>query len=261
MTDRRRRQKENRAAKLEAERKQEGRRELFKRIGFALAMGTAVVLLFVVGSLFGGEDGAVPGTYEAYRTQPTACGAEQPPPEQVMSFDTYEQQPDIDVDSTVTATVTTSCGDLVITLDPTISPESVQSFVFLARAGFYDGTVFHRIASDFVVQGGDPEANGTGGPGYSVADEYPTEDYEYVENTVAMANSNRPGTTGSQFFISLSDATSSLTNTYNVLGTLTGGEDVLAAIAAVPTATRPNSTERSVPLESVYIESVEISVG
>lgn len=260
MSDRRRRQKENRAAKIEAERKQEGRRELLKRIGFAFLMGSSVVVLFLIGSLFGNDDGAVPGTYEAYRAQSTACGADQPDSEQVMSFDTYEPQSDITADAEVTATITTSCGDVVIDLDPASSPETVQSFVFLARQGFYNGTAFHRIVADYVLQGGDPEANGLGNPGYAITDEYPPADFEYTEGVVAMANAGS-GRTGSQFFISLSDRTSVLTNTFNVLGKVREGADVLARIADVPTATRPNSTEESVPLESVYIENVEITVG
>ncbi len=260
MTDRRRRQKENRAARREAERKADSRRELFRRIRFAFLLGLVVVLLFVVGSFFGGDDSALPGSYASYRQQPTACGAEAPPPEQVMRFDTFEPQPDVIGSSTATATITTSCGPIVIELDPASAPETVQSFVFLSREGFYDGTVFHRIVADFVIQGGDPDAIGSGGPGYTIADEFPGSDFTYEFGVVAMANAGR-GTTGSQFFVVVGESASVLTNLFNPLGMVVDGQDTLDLIAAVPTATRPAAREQSLPLETVYIESIEIVVG
>lgn len=261
MTDRRRRQKENRTARKEAEKKAETRKEVLRRIGFALLMGTALVLAFVALGVFGGGDGsALPGTYEAYRQQPTACGAEAPPSEEILTFETFEEQSDITADTTVTATVRTSCGAFVIDLDPASSPQTVHSFVFLARQGFYDGTVFHRIYADFVFQGGDPSANGTGGPGYRVPDEFPAPGFVFEPGVVAMANSGR-GTTGSQFFVVIGEQASALTNSFNVLGRVTSGEEALELIGAVPTATRPNSVERSLPLETVYIEGIDIDVG
>ena len=177
-----------------------------------------------------------------------------------MSFTEVEPQPDITADSQVTATMETSCGTLVIELDPALSPETVESFVFLARQDFYDGTVFHRIVPDFVVQGGDPDAVGTGGPGYRIPDEHPGDDFEYERGVVAMANSGR-NTTGSQFFIVLGENASVLNPLFNVLGRVVEGEEVLDRIAAVPTATRPGAREQSLPLETVYIEEVEITVG
>ncbi len=260
MTDRRRRQKENRAARRQLERKVQSRREIFRRLGFALGMGGAVVLTFIVIAFFGRDSQSLPGSYEGYRQQETACGASQPPAETVTSFDGFEPQPDVTSDAEVTATIATSCGDLVIALDPALSPETVDSFVFLARQGFYDGTVIHRIVPDFVAQGGDPDAVGTGGPGYRIVDEHPGDDFEYERGVVAMANSGR-NTTGSQFFVVLGDNASVLNPLFNVLGQVVEGDDVLDLIAAVPTATRPGARERSLPLETVYIESVEIEVG
>lgn len=260
MSDRRRRQKENRTARREAQRKQESRRELFRRLGFAFAMGLSVVLLFVVGSFFAGDDDALPGSYEGYREQLTACGAEAPPPETVMSFDTYAAQPDIAPETTVTASIATSCGEVVVELDPASSPETVESFVFLAREGYYAGTVFHRIVADFVIQGGDPDATGAGGPGYSIGDEYPDDDFTYEVGMVAMANAGR-GTTGSQFFMVIGENASVLTPQFNLLGRVVEGQDVLDEIATVPTATRPGAREESLPLETVYIESIDITVG
>lgn len=260
MTDRRRRQKENKAARKEAEKKAESRREVFRRIGVAFAMGGSVVLLFLLISLFGADSDSLPGSYEGYREQPTACGADAPPAEEIMSFETFDPQPDLADAGVVTATITTSCGDIVVEMDPGRSPESVESFVFLARSNFYDGTVFHRISEGFVAQGGDPEASGIGGPGYTISDEYPDSDFEFEPGVVAMANAGR-GTTGSQFFVVLGDKASVLTSSYNILGRVVSGQDTLDRIAEVPTAVRPGSREQSLPLETVYIENVEIAVG
>jgi cyclophilin family peptidyl-prolyl cis-trans isomerase len=202
----------------------------------------------------------LPGSYEGYRSQTTACGAEAPPEEEVMSFDDFEDQPDVTADALITATITTSCGVFVVELDPAAAPETVESFVFLARQGFYDGTVIHRIVENFVFQGGDPDAVGTGGPGYRIADEFPAEDFAYERGVVAMANAGR-GTTGSQFFVVVGDDATVLTPAYNVLGRVTSGDDTLDLIAAVPTATRQGAREQSLPLETVYIESVDIAVS
>jgi cyclophilin family peptidyl-prolyl cis-trans isomerase len=259
MTDRRRRRKEQRAQRREAERKAESRRELLRRLGFALGMGALVVAIFVVVNLLGQNRATLPGGYQDYRAQETACGAEPPPEEQVVTFPEYEPQPDI-TDATVTATIATSCGDIVIELDPANFPETVQSFVFLARQGFYDGTVFHRIVEDFLIQGGDPQAVGTGGPGYRIPDEWPGDDFEFEPGVVAMANNGR-NTTGSQFFIVIGETARVLNPQFNVLGRVTSGQETLDAIAAVPTATRTGSRERSLPLQTVYIESIEIEVG
>lgn len=260
MSDRRQRQKEQRAAKREAERKHEQRRELGRRLITAFVFGVVVVGIFAVSGLFGRDSSDTPTTYDGYRDQPTACGAEAPPPEQVMSFTAPEPQTDITATSEVTATIATSCGDVVIALDPAGYPETVNSFVFLARAGYYDGQVFHRIAKGFVIQGGDPEADGTGGPGYVIQDEFPEDqDFTYVEGTVAMANRGSRST-GSQFFIVIGDNARHLTPLFNVLGQVVSGQDALSRIAEVPTGTAPGSVEQSLPRETVYIDSVTIDV-
>lgn len=260
MTDRRQRQKEQRAAKREAERKQESRRELIRRIGTALVFGLVVVAIFAFGGLFGGGDADLPGTYEDYRDQETACGAEQPPPEQVMSFESAQTQPDLADATKVTATIATSCGDIVIDLNHEEAPETVNSFLFLARRGFYDGQIVHRISENFVFQTGDPLANGTGGPGYVVADEYPPDGFVYEKGVVAMANRGSRST-GSQFFVVVGDDGRFLTNNFNVLGTVESGDDAIDGIMAVETVTGPGSNEKSLPLESVYIESITIEIA
>lgn len=260
MSDRRQRQKEQRAARREAERKQDSRRELGRRLLTALGFGVVVIGIFVVGGLFGGESTDVPGTYDDYRQEETACGAEQPPPEQIMSFDAPEDQTDITESSDVTATIATSCGEIVIDLNTSGALETVNSFVFLTREGFYDGQVVHRIAENWLFQTGDPEADGTGGPGYVVPDEFPDDDFVYEEGVVAMA-SRGARSTGSQFFVVTGSDGEFLTNQFNVLGTVTSGQDTIDQIMAVETATAPGSVEQSRPLESVYIESIDIEVA
>lgn len=260
MSDRRRRQKEQRAAKREAERKQESRRELIRRLITAFVFGLLVVAIFAVGGIFDGDSSDLPGSYEDYREQTTACGAEQPPAEEVMTFEAPEEQTDIDSDSLVTATISTSCGDLVLELNAAGAPVTVNSFVFLARQGFYDGQVIHRISENFVFQTGDPAADGTGNPGYVITDEHPEEDFEYTKGVVAMANRGTRST-GSQFFVVAGDDGRFLTNQFNVLGTVVSGEDVIDRIMEVPTATAPGSVEKSLPLETVYIESITVEVS
>jgi len=260
MSDRRQRQKEQRAAKREAEKKQQARSELFRRLGTAAVFGIVVVGALALGGLFGGEPDDLPGSYEGYRAQETACGADQPPEERVMSFTGPEEQPDIAAGGSVTATVATSCGDIVIELDPAGSPETVESFVFLARQGFYDGQVLHRVFEDFVVQGGDPEANGTGGPGYVIADEFPDEGFTYDEGVAAMANSGTRST-GSQFFIVVGDQGRFLTPRFNVLGEVVSGKETLERIVAVPKGVAPGSVEESLPLQTVYINEVTIDAS
>jgi len=259
MTDRRRRQKEQRAAKRKAEKKQTARRELGRRLGTALVFGVLVVGILAVGAFFGDEEGDLPRGYEGFRQQPTACGAEQPPPEQVAQYTEPEEQADITPSTDVTATLQTSCGEIVIQLDPAGYPETVNSFVFLAREGFYNGQVFYRVVTDVQLFAGDPLADGTGGPGYRIPDEFPAEDFVYTPGVVAMDNEGR-GTTGSQFFVVPGADADVLNPLFNVLGQMISGQDALDRIQEVETARRPGSVEDSLPLETVYIESVTIDV-
>jgi cyclophilin family peptidyl-prolyl cis-trans isomerase len=261
MSDRRHRQKEQRAAKREAERKQESRRALFRSIGTALVFGLIVVAIFTFGGLFDDGSSDVPSSYGDYREQETACGGTQPPEEKVMTFEGAEDQTDITDGSTVTATLITSCGEIVMELNNAEASATVNSFVFLARQGFYDGQVVHRISQNFVFQTGDPQADGTGGPGYVVPDEFPTdEDFAYEVGVVAMANRG-PRSTGSQFFVVTGDDGQFLTNSFNVLGQVTSDQEAISQIMAVPTATAPGSNEQSRPLETVYIDSITIDVA
>ena len=192
--------------------------------------------------------------YEQYRSAPTACGAERPESLTLMTFDQPENL-DLDPTSTVSVRIETSCGDLVIDLDLSVAPQAVNSFVFLAEKGFYDGVASHRIISGFMFQIGDQTATGGGSAGYRLPlDEWPAAGFAYDRGVVAMANAG-PGTTGSQFFIMMGP--SSLPANYTVIGRLVSGDDVLDSIAAIPVTARPGG-ETSLPLETLYIESIEV---
>ncbi|MGH7685303.1 MAG: peptidylprolyl isomerase [Candidatus Dormibacteria bacterium] len=141
---------------------------------------------------------------------------------------TYEQAEQvIDPTQKYEATIATDKGDIVIALDASRAPKSVNNFVFLARDGFYDGLTFHRVVDDFVVQGGCPEGSGRGGPGYRFDDE-PVQG-EYIPGAVAMANAG-PNTNGSQFFICTVDDRSKLAKSYNLFGQVIKGMDVVGTI-------------------------------
>lgn len=194
-----------------------------------------------------------PVDYEGFRAQPTACGADLPEPIEVQAFDAPDDM-QLDPATVLEATIATSCGDIVIQLDPAVAPETVNSFVFLAEEGYFDGGASHRIAPGFVMQAGDPTATGRGGPGYAIPDELPPADFLYEKGTLAMANAG-PDTGGSQFFIMLDDV--ALPPAYSVFGQVVDGLDVLDRIAAVPLGFS-SSGEPSSPLESVYLVAVTI---
>ena len=158
----------------------------------------------------------------------------------------------IDPEATYTATIETSCGTVVLELFPDVAPQAVASFVFLAQEGFFDGLTFHRILPGFVIQGGDPLGDGTGGPGYQFVNETDRKHTFDEEGVLAMANSG-PDTNGSQFFITLGPA-SHLDGGYTIFGEVTDGMDAVQAIADVPLA----DPDAGTPEEAVYIESVTI---
>lgn len=159
----------------------------------------------------------------------------------------------IDPAKTYTATIVTNKGTMELDLFASEAPMTVNNFVSLARAGFYDGVVFHRVVKGFMIQGGDPTGTGSGGPGYQFKDEPVTRDYR--RGTVAMANAG-PNTNGSQFFICHADA--GLPKNYTIFGEVTSGMDTVDAIAAVRTKAG-NGGEMSSPTETITMESVTIT--
>jgi cyclophilin family peptidyl-prolyl cis-trans isomerase len=125
------------------------------------------------------------------------------------------------------ARIRTAKGDIVFAFYPDEAPQHAAAFVKLARAGFYDGLTFHRVEPGFVIQGGDPSGNGTGGPGYQIDAEF--SNLRHIKGTVAMARSANPNSAGSQFYICLDDA-SSLNKQYTVFGQTVAGQDVVDKI-------------------------------
>ena len=133
----------------------------------------------------------------------------------------------IDPKKTFTATFETSRGSIVVDLFPKDAPSTVNNFVFLAREGFYNGTKFHRVIPDFMVQGGDPEGTGRGGPGYKFADEVKNNPRKHQRGSLSMANAG-PNTNGSQFFIT-HIATDWLNGKHAVFGKVRTGQDIVDA--------------------------------
>lgn len=156
-------------------------------------------------------------------------------------------------DKIYSAVLKTSEGNITIELDAKKTPKTVNNFVSLSRDNFYDGTIFHRIIKDFMIQGGDPNGDGSGGPGYKFDDE--NLEGEYTRGTVAMANSG-PNTNGSQFFIIHKDY--DLPNNYVIFGHVSSGMDVVDKIAEGEVTTN-SSMEKSKPVNPVKIESVEVA--
>ena len=135
---------------------------------------------------------------------------------------------EIDPAAKFEVTITTAKGDIVMVLDASLAPNTVNNFVVQARQGFYDGLTFHRVVPGFVIQGGDPDGTGRGGPGYRFADEAVRG--AYTLGAVAMANAG-PDTNGSQFFICIEDCQDKLQPLYNLFGYVTSGIEVTQAIA------------------------------
>jgi cyclophilin family peptidyl-prolyl cis-trans isomerase len=183
---------------------------------------------------------------------PTECNDDEPPP--VTDRPTHDAAPEMTIDPTrsYTATITTSCGDIVVELDAANAPVATNNFVFLAREGFYDGLTFHRVVPDFVVQGGDPAGDGSGGPGYTVEGEPPTDGYEYGSIAAAKGGADPAGTMGSQFFIVTGPNGTALPNDYARFGIVTDGFDVARTLESFATGDAP-------PSRPLYIFNVEIT--
>jgi len=151
-----------------------------------------------------------------------------------------------------TAALQTNHGSIDIELFDDDAPKTVDNFVSLARKGFYDGVIFHRVIPDFMIQGGDPTGTGTGGPGYTFEDEF--NDHPVERGALAMANAG-PNTNGSQFFIVTAAACPWLDGKHTVFGRVTDGMDVVNAISSLETDGRDR------PRDDVVIERVAVADG
>lgn len=218
------------------------------RAASLIAVALAAAALVACGG--GDDDGE-----EAGVTLPEGCeSVDAPGPEDpTLDKPRFEAPPSGGV-----ATVETSCGAFEIELDSRTSPKTTASFAHLVEEGVYDGTAFHRIVPEFVIQGGDPRGDGTGGPGYFV-DEPPPPDTEYTRGTVAMAKSQvePPGRSGSQFFVVVA-ADAGLPTDFAVLGEVSSGFDVVERIAELGD---PAAGQEGAPLAPVVIERITLAGG
>jgi cyclophilin family peptidyl-prolyl cis-trans isomerase len=148
-----------------------------------------------------------------------------------------------------TANMNTSHGTIEVELFDDDAPKTVENFRKLAADGFYDGVIFHRVIPDFMIQGGDPEGTGRGGPGYTFEDEI--NDHKVVRGALAMANAG-PNTNGSQFFIVTAESAPWLDGRHTVFGQVTAGMDAVDAIEGTPTGAQDR------PLEPPVIESIAL---
>jgi cyclophilin family peptidyl-prolyl cis-trans isomerase len=277
-TSKRERQKQARHEKIEELRRNE-QRQAKRRRGLLIGLAVAAFLAFAIGYsvLTAGDDGdddqvATDGSDDTDDTaedggstdtsEPTESAEPLPCPEpggDVEPTTEFPAPPPTCIDPAIdyTATVVTDAGTIEVDLFEQDAPITVNNFVYLARYQYYDGLDFHRVIPDFVLQGGDPNGDGTGGPGYQFEDELP-EPEDYEAGSLAMANSG-PDTNGSQFFIitseqgaeSLVQAVGGTAN-YSLFGQVTSGMDVVAAIEA-------DGSPQGTPSTVHVIESVTIN--
>ena len=265
-TDKRNRKKQNRRQRLDDLAKQQQRkrtRKLATRAAIFIAVVVGVALII---SVSGGSDSTTTNdtTVDTTATAPVegrAITGDTPCPAVDGSearASTFEQAPSncLDAGKTYTAVVTTNKGEFTIVLDQKKAPLAANNFVTLARYKYFDNTQCHRAILDFVVQCGDPTATGSGGPGYSFADELPQAG-EYKLGSIAMANSGA-NTNGSQFFIITGDQGITLPPSYTLFGQVTSGLDT--TVPALNAASNPDPAANGVPtLETITIVSVVIT--
>ncbi|MEP7225213.1 MAG: peptidylprolyl isomerase [Actinomycetota bacterium] len=217
-----------------------------------VAFLTLAVLTFAVGC--GGGDGESAGTTTTTTTTTATNGecatVDAPEPRDPGSYDAPTAP--LEDGKAYALTFDTSCGSFTVTLDTGLAPDTAASLVVLAKAGYFDDTIFHRVIPGFVIQGGDPTQSGSGGPGYSTVD-VPPSDSTYAKGKVAMAKSpaEAPGTAGSQFFVVTADD-AGLPPEYAIVGEVTNGIDTIERIAALGVADGP-------PSQPVVISSVTVT--
>jgi peptidyl-prolyl cis-trans isomerase B (cyclophilin B) len=202
------------------------------------------------------ESAATPAATETAATPDLSNGCEQTDkPAAKGAGDIKKPTEKLDKSKTYVATVSTNCGDFEIQLDAKRAPITGGNFKYLADQKFFDGTTFHRIVKDFVIQGGDPMGTGEGGPGYTVV-EAPPKDLTYDKGVVAMAKTqNDPsGASGSQFFVVTGDGAAQLTPDYALLGKVTSGMDAVDKINGIQAD--PNTGQ---PAFTVVIKSITVA--
>lgn len=207
-------------------------------------VAAAIVAIVLISRGGGGGDGNASAKVGA-----NGCKTVEAPEPREESLKAPQQT--VEKGEKLTAVVETSCGTFDIALDTTKAPKTANSFAYLAEEGFYDDLTFHRIVPGFVIQGGDPKGDGSGGPGYKVT-EKPPANLAYTKGVVAMAKSatEPPGTSGSQFFV-VTGADAGLPPEYALVGRVSEGMDVVERIGKL-------GTPEEKPKQTVLIEKVTI---
>lgn len=209
----------------------------------------AVIAIGVVAAILIGRSGGGGGDESSTTASASGCKRVEAPKPKHVSLKAPKQF--VARSEKLSAAVKTNCGTFVIALDARRAPKTVNSFVYLSDKGFYDGLDFHRIVPKFVIQGGDPLGDGTGGPGYKVV-EKPPANLAYTKGIVAMAKSGAepPGSSGSQFFV-VTGADAGLTPEYALVGKVDKGMDVVERIGKLGTPAQK-------PKQTVLIEKISI---
>jgi cyclophilin family peptidyl-prolyl cis-trans isomerase len=214
-----------------------------------LALFAVITAGVVAAVLIGQGGGSDDDTSSSSQASADGCKKVEAPEPKTVSF----EQPDqvVEKGEAATVVVETSCGTFEIALDTERAPKTANSFAFLAEEGFYDDLTFHRVAPGFVIQGGDPEGTGTGGPGYSV-DEKPPANLAYTKGLVAMAKSSAepPGRSGSQFYV-VTAPDAGLPPEYALVGKVSEGYDVVERIDAL-------GTPEEKPKQTILIEKMTV---
>jgi cyclophilin family peptidyl-prolyl cis-trans isomerase len=249
-SEKRSRQRAAREARLAEEaRRQKRRRQVRNVIIAVVVLGAIVGIAFAVSAGNNGKKTASSTTTSsttatkahdaALQVQANKAAAQAGCPastKSTVNTQKYASAPaaTIDASKTYTATVKTTTGSFVITLDAKTAPQTVNNFVFLAQKGYYHCVIFHRVIPNFMDQTGDPTGTGQGGPGYTIPDENPAKaanaTTQYPLGSVAMANTGQPNSGGSQFFIVAGPQGESLPNTYALFGQVTSGMNVVDTI-------------------------------
>jgi cyclophilin family peptidyl-prolyl cis-trans isomerase len=250
----RERQKENRErARVERERMMKRQRQM--RTFRSLAYVTVpIIVILVVVSLVSGND----GKKSASSSAAGACGTPVKNPPRTFSAPPAQT---IDPSADYRATMCTSEGDITFFLDAKNAPIATNNFVFLARQGFYDGLTFHRASKNFVIQGGDPARDGSGGPGYTVQGEVPTDHYPEGSLAAAKTGTEPPGTFGSQFFIVTGSGGASLPNDYALFGRVNKGLDVAKKIESYAPSSGDGTPTKKVTINAVQVTENGTKLG
>jgi cyclophilin family peptidyl-prolyl cis-trans isomerase len=240
--------------KIKAERKKaEVERQLKKTKNIKMAVQASALAFFALVLIAGGFYGYrfADSKYRVGNKIANMFNKEEKKEEKVEKK-SYDKAPDmqIDVNKKYTAAFETSKGNFEIELYADKAPKTVNNFVVLSRDKFYDGLVFHRVIKDFMIQGGDPQGSGMGGPGYKFEDEF--NDVKLTKGVLAMANSG-PNTNGSQFFIVTAEATDWLDGKHTAFGKVISGLDVVMSIQEAEVG------ENDKPKEDITINRIEIA--